>query len=518
MATDATGLTVFLIKEDQVSAVEKAFPQAQALALPDGLDGWFRPMQSKGAIPPWVKAMETYLTQPLSLTSVSPAGVMVLRRAGRTYAVTFGYAWQLLEDEWLERDFGRRVALNLIRRDGLIELRTEQVFASWHLASDRAPRASLLDEFGVEFDRDLVATVEGAPLDEALGKTVRGGTSLRVILPLPKLPAFLDKGEKLFKSDKYKDKFPDIDNLSPVKDSSLIVQLEAALDADFLSGVALKRLVLFTPTFRRDEPLEAESYVFGRMSTSPVSRPYLTADMWTTYLEEDEELPSVAVAKKTKVHLLDKDGEEAKSCSVFECLGYEVSLAGRPHVLSSGIWYEVAPDFVGRVNKVIASLSSPKVGLPAWTPTESESEYNQRCCKTSGFRFFDEKLVSYGGNQSKFEFCDVMHLSSNTLYFAKIVSRSSGMSHLLEQVRRTAELFFSPDVEYRRKLTSVAKKTHPDLDLKWLENHPRPGDWNLCLVSLGRSAKTLPFFAKCGLMKLVKELRRAGHRVSFTDV
>jgi hypothetical protein len=30
------------------------------------------------------------------------------------------------------------------------------VFAKWHLASERAPRASSVDEFGVEFDRDLI--------------------------------------------------------------------------------------------------------------------------------------------------------------------------------------------------------------------------------------------------------------------------------------------------------------------------------------------------------------------------
>lgn len=47
----------------------------------------------------------------------------------------------------LERDFGRRVALNSIAKNGLVEIRAEQVFARWHLASDRAPRASAVEEF-----------------------------------------------------------------------------------------------------------------------------------------------------------------------------------------------------------------------------------------------------------------------------------------------------------------------------------------------------------------------------------
>jgi len=50
------------------------------------------------------------------------------------------------------------------------------------------------------------------------------------------------------------------------------------------------------------------------------------------------------------------------------------------------------------------------------------------------------------------EFCDLMHLKSETLYFVKQPTASAGMSHLCEHVRRSAENFFSYDDDFRMRL------------------------------------------------------------------
>lgn len=193
----------------------------------------------------------------------SPAVLLVIRQAGKTFVVSFGHAWQKLEDDWLEHDFGRRVALNSIAPNKLVEIHAEQVFAKWHVARERAPRASSVDEFGVEFDRDLVASVEGVPSNSLLGKTLRGGTSLRVDLRFSELPAVLEKAITLFESDAYKKQWPEIDNVSPVKDQMLIDNLEAQFDVELRSGAAQKKIVMFTPTYKREEASSVDSYVFG---------------------------------------------------------------------------------------------------------------------------------------------------------------------------------------------------------------------------------------------------------------
>ena len=517
------GLTIFLLKTDQVNEFEKVFgpqhPQATVLNGAHGLNGHFIPLPSSPTTPKWARAITDLLGPPgvASLHAQSPGGLLVVREEPRTFVVTFGYAWQKLEADWKEADFGRRVALNTIDPDSLVEIRSEQVFAKWHFASDRAPRATTVDEFGVEFDRDLVATIEGVPRHKSLGKTVRGGTSLRLNLPLAGLAEVLKRSDGWFRSNQYRTRWPDIDNLTPVRERALTAQLEARLDEDLRSGVAQKKLVLFTP-FYRDDAITVDSYVVGRKTDTAPTRPYLTVGAWTDYLDRHGLSPSVLEARHTPIHLVEEASEAPKKCSIFECFGYEVSLNKRQYVLSSGIWYQVELDFLNRVKSTVEAIEPPPVKLPAWDPVESEPAYNKRCAAGVGLLGFDAKNVWFGGGQSKFEFCDLLHPQSQTMYFVKMVSKSSGMSHLVEQVRRTSELVFSADVAFRAKLKAKFAALHKEADASWLDSRPRHSDWALCLISLGQRVTDLPFFAKCSLVKLHKDMVARGHRVYFGNV
>ena len=513
--------SAFLLRTDQVQKFETALVNGRGgLELAPPLDGVFVALPSTPAEPGWLSLVRRLLAAPgnLTLQSQSPAGLVFVRRAGKHFVLTFGHAWQRLEDEWLEHDFGRRVALNSIARNKIVEIRAEQVFAKGHLASERAPKASSVDEFGVEFDRDLVSAVEGIPGDDLLGKSIRGATSLRVQLPVSGLATALDRAADLFDSDAYKQTWPELDNMGPVKDAALITHLETQLDAEFASGTAQRRLNLFTPDQRREDSAAPDSYVFGRLTKTPATSPYLMVDSWVNYLQKEQMTPSVQTAKQSRVHLMDEAKEEIRSHPVFDCFGYELVLNGRQYVLSSGIWYEVVDSFLRRINQDVGRIAVPMINLPAWNQTDSEGKYNEECCRVPGFLHFDAKNIHFGGGQSKFEFCDVFHPRSKTLIFAKIASRSAGMSHLVEQVRRTAELLFSTDPAYRKELAKVFRKYHPGADRTWLDSRPRNGEWKLCLVSLGKPAKKLPFFAKCGLVRLHRDLSERGHEVSFLDV
>jgi uncharacterized protein (TIGR04141 family) len=524
MTDTKLSLTIFLLKPTRVALFEKELAGAgnTRLLLSAPLDGYALSLPASANEPRWVPVIQSALQNPgaLSALGMSPAALVVIRRNGNTFVLTFGHAWQKLEDDWLQPEFGRRVALNAIPPNKLVEIQVEQVLAKWHVARERAPRASSVEEFGVEFDRDLVASVEGIPSARQgiFGKKLRGGTSLRVEIEFSALPDVLDRSAALANSLAYRKHWPEIDNLTVVVDETLVQKLEVQFDAELKSRQAQKTLVMFAPTYLREEAAAVDSYVFGRMSRTPASAPYLLVDSWISFLQKEKREPTVSEAKGSWVHLLDEGKEELKRYSAFQCFGYELSHGGSQYILSSGIWYSVSSDFLTKVNAAIKKIPAPTTLLPPWNGTEREGVYNARSGQLNGFASFDAKNLRYGGGQSQLEFCDILHLSSRTLYFAKIPSRSSGMSHLLEQVRRTAELLFSQDQNYRHELTTVIKKHHKGMDTTWLASRPRQGEWNLCLVSLGKTKDRLPFFARCGLAKLYKELREQGHEVSFLAV
>ena len=80
----------------------------------------------------------------------------------------------------------------------------------------------------------------------------------------------LDKSSQLFKSTAYRKYWQEIDNLSVVADQSLIDKLEGRFDEELKDGTAEKKLVMFAPTYFREDADAIDSYVFGRMTKAPV--------------------------------------------------------------------------------------------------------------------------------------------------------------------------------------------------------------------------------------------------------
>ncbi|MHB8503477.1 MAG: TIGR04141 family sporadically distributed protein [Candidatus Acidiferrales bacterium] len=525
MADDKLPLTIFLIKSDRVDSLERELGTAAdgifELAAPhEGRVFSFPPHNGE---PSWAIALKSALENPnrFSAFGQSPSAVMLVMHDSRMFALSFGHAAARLQPEWLERDFDRRVALNSVQPNKLVEIHLEQVFAKWHVARERAPRATSVDEFGVEFDRDLVARVEGFPKEKykVLGGMVRGGTNLRVKVPFSDLSAVLEKSSSLYASKHYQNTWPEIDKINPIQDDELIGKLELQLDKEMTDAGAMKRMVMLAPLHRQEEDLSADSYVFGRFTKNSPRAPYLMYSSWLGHLEKKGQGASVAKAKKNTIHILGAEKNSLSSCSVFDCLGYELAWNKRQYILSSGVWYEVDSDFISDVDNLLKKkLASPKGTLPTWDGQCDEAEYNLQCARAAGFLSFDSKNILYGGSQSKFEFCDILHLQNKTLYFAKIPNKSSGVSHLVEQVRRTVELTFGDDSSFREAVQESMKKHHNGADTTWLDNRPKNSEWNLCMVLLGKSALQLPFFARCSIRRLFLDMRKRGFEVSLAAV
>jgi uncharacterized protein (TIGR04141 family) len=224
-----------------------------------------------------------------------------------------------------------------------------------------------------------------------------GSTGLRVKIPFQTLPAVLDRAAILFASTAYKRRWPDIDNLIPLTDPTIIGQLDDQLDADMKSGVVDRDITLCAPSFRRGEAEAATSFVLGRLAKNPATLTYLQYSAWKRELRRSNIPVSVEAARDSKVHMLDHAGDAFEHRSIYECLGYEVSLAGQSYVLSSGLWYGTERRFTAAINRTIAALTSSRVTLPPWNTTDDEGTYNAACCNGTALILMDKKLVHYGG-------------------------------------------------------------------------------------------------------------------------
>lgn len=519
MALERTAFSVYMLRPTEVAAVEQELFQ-NATRLSNGLDGLFLPVPSQQKTPPWLQAIKPHLdgVDTSRLKIQFPAGLLLVRRPKYTFVLSFGHAWQKVQLHWQELEFGRRVVLNTVPPEQVSEISSQQIFTKKHISHERSPRPTSVRDFGIEYDRDLVAALGGKPDLDVFGATVRGSSSLRLSLNFSTIGKVLDQAGASFESDAYKEKYPDIDTATPIVEPSRVSSLDESLDKEFESGAARKKAALFCPAVLRGEYIPAEGYGFGRATEGMAKAPLLLYGSWESHLARKKMRPSVRSARDTAVHLFDESGDRFTHYTVYDCLTYDLSHDGEQYVLSAGIWYRANIDFVKKVSREINAIESLSYKLPAWDSEETEPDYNRRCCESKDLLHFDAKNIPFAQQGSKFEFCDFMNPRRRILFFAKIATRSSDCSHLVEQIKRTEELLFSVDDSFRKKIKRAFQTHYPDVDRTWLDVKPNRWDWKLCLVSLGKDKKDLPFFAKCSLRRLARLFEHQGNPFYFQSV
>jgi uncharacterized protein (TIGR04141 family) len=162
-----------------------------------------------------------------------------------------------------------------------------------------------------------------------------------------------------------------------------------------------RKIVMFISSQRRGASPLADSYVYGRLTEDAGRSLYLTIGGVIGALARKNLIPSVSEAKKLPIHILDESASETHKCTAFDCFGYECSDKNQVYILASGVWYEVFPDFIGRINATVKKIGKPTLTLPAWNQRDSEAEYKARCALDGNFLNCDRRILHYGGAQSK---------------------------------------------------------------------------------------------------------------------
>lgn len=485
-----------------------------------GLDGHFYPIEDKEKTPTWASTISSLFVPSSAvskLKSQSPAGIMSCKAGKKLLAITFGHAWMKLKSDWIEHDFGRRVALNILEEDDLKQIRSEQVLAKRHRSTERSPNNSKLYSFNYESDRDLVFSIEGVGRRKLFNGSIRGGAAFRFDVEINRLPASLRATTKLLGYG-YQRKFPDIDNLISVTSKDEILDLEKELDAEIEDGNKSNKITMAPPSSL--ETFDKDIYFsYGRWAKKSHARSWsLSYFEWASSLKGVK--PTLEIASKNLINVVDASTSKLTTkISAKDSLSFDISRPSGHFLIFSGRWYKASPNLEQKVSLFLKELQPPSIPPPPWNKTDDEKNYNFNACAISPHLLhMDARMVYYGGDKSKFEFCDFADPAKKILYFVKNPSSSAGMSHLYEQARRTSELFFGVNNTYIDALTLTMEKNHPTAIIDWIKNPPRSSEWEICLVSMGKPAHLLPMFAKCGLMRVHRELSKRFSAVTYAVV
>jgi len=465
--------------------------------------------------PRWVKNIfpgDTQLHDELSTRSAS--AVLLVKRDGRVFAVTFGFGKSLLKHALIESRFGLKVVLNRVNAENLRSIDTKSLDGFLSQTREQVPSLSPMSSFGIDIEKDFIKTVTGSSNDELIGKTITGTDSFYASMEinLDTLPAILDKLVVAYEDNAYKDNFEFVDNITEVP-KSLVAQLDEQLVSSIVEDNR-DRIWLAPPdildwgnhggfTFKRS----GGAYIYDDISIA-------------TYLQEKvpvlEDL-TVANLRAHKIIQLTADYTyEAMKWSVYTCLYAEIEFDSKRYILSDGKWFEVNEDYVNRVKdyltqnldvwlgEAFSNYESGRMATPDENGLKGEALYNLELAGARLFTLMDAKMIVHGGANSKIELSDLY--KENLFIHVKRYTRSSGLSHLFNQGKVSAELICS-DKDFRIK--AAAKIIEQDGTTNISEVRPDMQQVHVVfgVVSAASGELNLPFFSQVALKNAVYFLK-----------
>lgn len=194
--------------------------------------------------PPWLSFLREAVAGDLEdHYNVSSAAVLVIKRTyesgDRFFASAFGYGRHMIDDERYVRDFGLKVALNLVDHEELISIDTNTIEEQPFHRRVQASRAAPPWEFQLDAHRDMLRSVTGRPRDDSANRlTGTDAAAVSMRIDVDDLGDLCDKYFELYSSTRYRDGFAWIDQLGQVRDPVLVDDLDGIMVDDLIEGAS----------------------------------------------------------------------------------------------------------------------------------------------------------------------------------------------------------------------------------------------------------------------------------------
>jgi uncharacterized protein (TIGR04141 family) len=460
-----------------------------------------------------------------ALTTKSIAAVLIIKYREKTFAITFGYGRTLIKQELIEPRFGLKVVLNRVKADSLRSIDTKSLDGFLSHNREQVPVLSPLTSFGIDIEKDFIKAVTGVSSLSTLGETITGTDSFFASLDfsLDSYQPILDGLIVAYEDTSYRTSFEFVDNVEEVvkhKADQLNEQLlERIINDD------RERIWLAPP-----EIVDWENH--GGFCFKKTGIVYDDIGL-NSYIDEMvSDISTLTVSKLRRDRVLEWTGDDTVANAkwpVYKCLYAEIEDGTKRFILSDGRWFEVNEDFVAKVNDYLDSnldewdgpaLPDYDAGTMAEPDAEKrrgETQYNYQVAGTQSYTLTDADLIIHGGANSSIELCD---LYAPDLYIhVKRYTRSSGLSHLFNQGKVSAELICS-DLDFRRKAKQKIESLGGTTNLDDARPDMTAVHIVFGIVSGSKSELRLPFFSRVALKNAVHFLKNTLNvgKVSLTKI
>ncbi len=464
--------------------------------------------------PPWWRG---YFGIQQDLSQALKGALVFMPVGDRWFALSFGHVFHNLHENSYEYDFGLRVTLNsvdpaLLKSTDILEP------GSARRRRTQVPVDSDLTYFDFDRDSTILKSLTGKVKEEhkELFKHATGASNLRISSPLlsNELEGLCEKLLELYDDDAFETVFPDIQNVSPVKDPLVIEQLNAKLlqafrDKDDSLNLTVPDLINYTDNVYA---------TFAGCGGGDLYEDVFTGRYYS-YLETKKKPLNTIGLEELKKHclkLVDEVGTaKGGSFSVYKCFVFDTTLAAGADTyhLSEGNWYKIADDFVTKLADYL-DLHYEDLTLPVYSQA-TEGKYNKNVEENDrSYLCLDTTSIAPQG-QTRIEPCDLYAVEDDRgqFYHVKVSTLSNQLSHLFNQGTNSVELL-KLEKRSRVKLDELVDNSdkHTD-DQKAAFKAPLADQKYAVTFAMvthkdkDRKSANLPLFSRISLMRNLKTLQ-----------
>lgn len=312
-------------------------------------------------------------------------------------------------------------------------------------------------------------------------------------------------------SENYKENFPWVDHISPVRGTSIRKQLDNVLferikSKDENVWMAVPEIINWEDTagFRYQGSREIHDDILIDKVIAARKNP----------------VESIDQLKRTKIYEISAiDEQEKNHWLAYKCLYGEIEFNGGQYCINGGEWFRVDHDYVKEINNEYFKTIVSSYPFPEYAKNEiNEASYNEHLCSQSADNciLMDLRIIVHGEGRSRFELCDIL-IPNESLVHIKRYSGSAPLSHLFNQGLTTAQLIRT-DPSFLQKANSEISRAQ-NSDSHYAIDSKQPSKIVFAIITKDRNQiPDIPFFSKITFCNTKKILKLMGFEVEIASI
>lgn len=496
-----------------------------------GAEGKIFTSYSEPGPPEWQYDINLFTNSNIELAESSTnRAVVILKVDNRYMSITFGHGKYILNENKIVRNFGIKVAANLIDSDQIRNLNTMNIEDVIINVQRQSSAYSNKEDLQVDVYKDILKEVAGSPNrreGDAAPKFLVGTDFLKAKrkMNLENILTDLRYYKETYNQNTYKNNgFEWLDNILRIKDKSLISELNRRLkDAIKLNNGNVQ--------IAANKPIdwsELDGFLLTGQNKIQKKENFniaINSNEYFRYIRESRTPNVIDKLKKDRLLVLYNQNESVEKLSnIYNSIIFETEYDDKFYILSHGEWFEINKDYYRSIIRRVEEIEVEKdIEFIEYDENHSnefsdgeynEGRYNKHLSELDGNFLLDKKnfIPPVPGN-NPIEPCDIFTRNKELIHI-KRYNGSSSLSHLLSQGLVSANLLINTDFKNHINEQIGEEIIH--------ENDPINVFKVVYAVIHKDRNKTIheifPFFTKVNLVKTTEQLRRMQIKYSIKKI